>query len=93
MRAFFFLLDLATFFDLFYENDLEAALEVAERLNVVPHGMSSSDSVEEVTGQLERLLENFKCLSEEVKQCFPQTLLCCMKIIFNSFTQVSPLVS
>ena len=41
------------------------------------------------SAQLERMLNNFASVSEQVKQCLPHTLLCCMKIIAAKYAKVS----
>ena len=40
---------------------------------------------------MERMLENFKSVSEDVKQCYPQTLLAAMTIITSQFAKVGDL--
>ncbi len=73
--AFFLLLDLMTFFDLFHSKKLEEALEIVSKIKVIPLSQSEIDS----------MVATFRMLSDEVRRNIPDVLLATMNILFNQY--------
>lgn len=75
IKTFNLLRQLGNFFDQYYENNHQLALEILEKLNIIPLNMA----------QLEDSINNFKTLSGEVSKVFPEVLLATMDILYNKY--------
>ena len=90
LKTFYYLLDLVTFFDLFNSSNWDACVEVAERLSIIPPSANCTALDEAcVIEHVEKFINNFKTFSDEIKQNYPQVLLCCMKVFSIRFNHVS----
>ncbi|KXJ26896.1 nuclear pore complex protein Nup93 [Exaiptasia diaphana] len=87
ISTFFLLLDLMQFFDLYHANQLDTALDVMQKLKLVPF---SSETVEERVAA-------FRQYNDEIRRCLPDVLLASMNILFAKYkttksTGQSPLI-
>lgn len=75
--AFYQLLDLLTFFDLYHSDSVDQALDTIKHLKLLPF------SSEEVTHRV----NGFKSLSEEIRRNMPDILLATMTLLHKKFQQ------
>jgi nuclear pore complex protein Nup93 len=73
--TFYLLLDIMTFFDQFHAKNYQDALDVIQRLRLVP--LQADD--------VEQKVSTFRHLSEEVRRCLPDILLAIMSILFSQY--------
>lgn len=78
IKTFNLLRELGNFFDQYYDNNYQFAIEILEKLNIVPLNMA----------QLEGSVNNFKKLSGEVTKVFPEVLLATMDILYKKYRTV-----
>merc|ERR1712051_255598 len=71
--AFFLLLDLMAFFDLFHTKKLDEALDIISKIKIIPLAQSEIDS----------MVSTFRVLSDEVRRNVPDILLATMNILFT----------
>lgn len=67
--------ELSIFFDHYHENNHQYALEILERIKLIPLNMS----------QLENCVANFKKFGGEISKVFPDVLLAAMDILFKKY--------
>lgn len=87
ISTFYLLLDLMQFFDLYHAGQLDTALDVMQKLKLVP---LRNDSVEERVAA-------FRQYNDEIRRNFPDVLLATMNILYENYrkirgTGLSPLV-
>lgn len=73
--TFYLLIDLMYFFDLYHDHQFDAALDVMQKIKVIP------SSIEEV----EQKVTSFKQYSDEIRQCLPDVLVTIMTILYEKF--------
>ena len=73
--TFYLLIDLMYFFDLFHGHQFDAALEVMQKIKVIP------SAIEEV----EPKVSSFKQYSDEIRHCLPDVLVTVMNILYEKF--------
>lgn len=73
--TFYLLIDLMYFFDMHHEKQYDGALDVIQKIKLIPL------SVEEV----EAKVTSFKQYSDEIRQCLPDVLLSTMKMLYEKF--------
>lgn len=71
--TFFILLDLINFFDQYHLNNYQEALDIIQRLNLIPF---RSEEIEE-------RVNTFRLHSDEIRKNFPDTLLATMNILYK----------
>merc|ERR1712129_658384 len=71
--AFFLLLDLMTFFDLFHSKKIDEALDIISKIKIIPLAQNEIDS----------MVATFRMLSDEVRRNIPDILLATMNILFT----------
>lgn len=71
--TFFILLDLINFFDQYHLNNYQEALDIMQRLNLIPF---RSEEIEE-------RVNNFRLYSDEIRKNLPDILLAAMNILCN----------
>ncbi|EDO41551.1 predicted protein [Nematostella vectensis] len=75
MSTFFLLLDLMQFFDLYHGNQTDTALDVIQKLKLVP---LSSETVEERVAA-------FRQYNDEIRRVLPDVLLATMNILYTKY--------
>ncbi|KAK3744462.1 hypothetical protein QZH41_012886 [Actinostola sp. cb2023] len=75
ISTFYLLLDLMQFFDLYHANQLDTALDMMQKLKLVPF---SSETVEERVAA-------FRQYNDEIRRCLPDVLLASMNILFAKY--------
>ncbi len=73
----FLLLDLMTFFDRYHAKKFDDAVDVVQRIRLVPLAQSEVDP----------LVSNFRVLQDEVRRNVPDLLLAAMTILFTQYKQ------
>ncbi len=76
--AFYLMLDLMTFFDLYHANKLDEAIDTVDKIKMVP--LRQSD--------IEVMVSNFRLLPDELRRNVPDLLLACMSAIFHQYKKV-----
>jgi len=75
--TFYLLIDLMYFFDLYHGHQFDAALDVMQKIKVIP------SAIEEV----EQKVSAFKQYSDLIRHCLPDVLVTVMNIVYEKFTK------
>eukprot|EP00111_Clytia_hemisphaerica_P020577 TCONS_00060599-protein len=75
--TFYLLVDLMFFFDLYHQKQNEEALDVIQKIKLIPLSME----------EVEQKVNSFKQYSDEIRQCMPDVLLKTMNILYEKFKQ------
>jgi len=81
--TFYLLMDLVTFFDLYHEKRYSEALEVIQKLNLVPLAMDDVNNH----------VKTFYRLAEQVRRLLPQVLLALMSMLLTEYRRVKGYMS
>jgi len=81
--TFYLLIDVMYFFDLYHENQHETALDVIQKIKLIP--LSTDDVEQKVT--------SFRQYSDEVRQALPDILLATMNILYVKYKKTKSDVS
>lgn len=81
--AFFLLLDLMTFFDLFHAKKYDEALDIVTKIKIVPLSQ----------GEIDLMVSNFRMLTDEVRRNIPDILLASMNVLFTKYKQTKSTTS
>ena len=76
-NAFFLLLDVMTFFDLFHAKKLDEALDIITKIRIVPLSQSEIDP----------MVSTFRLLTDELRRNIPDILLATMNILFTKYKE------
>lgn len=75
--TFYLLIDLMFFFDLYNQKQHDGALDVMQKIKLIPLLME----------EVEQKINSFKQYSDEIRQCMPDVLLTAMTILYEKYKQ------